>query len=196
VLALLALVLFPVAARAEESSNEAIYKVPVPKIESPAKSSTEEKSGKSPTGHHKAETNPPAKASGAEGNGGTENSGEAEKRAEEPESEGHKKSKEESSGSGKNGNPPTTGGGGGTTPKGGAGGGGGGGAGDGISNGKEVPQHQSGANVSHSTGGSSPVVPILIAVIVLAAISIGVVLYRQRKSGQGPDSRVSSSNAS
>ena len=39
-------------------------------------------------------------------------------------------------------------------------------------------------------------VPILIAVIVLAAISIGVVLYRQRKSGQGPDSRVSSPNAS
>ncbi len=30
--------------------------------------------------------------------------------------------------------------------------------------------------------------PILIAVVVLAAISIGVVLYRQRKSGgQGPD---------
>jgi cobalamin biosynthesis Mg chelatase CobN len=48
-----------------------------------------------------------------------------------------------------------------------------------------------------SSGGSSPVVPILIAVIVLAAISIGVVLYRQRKSGgQGPDSRVSSPNAS
>jgi len=40
------------------------------------------------------------------------------------------------------------------------------------------------------------VVPILIAVAVLAAISIGVVLYRQRKSGQGPDSRVSSPDAS
>jgi hypothetical protein len=39
-------------------------------------------------------------------------------------------------------------------------------------------------------------VPILIAVAVLAAISIGVVLYRQRKSGQGPDGRVSSPNAS
>jgi hypothetical protein len=48
-----------------------------------------------------------------------------------------------------------------------------------------------------SGGGSSPVVPILIAVIVLAAISIGVVLYRQRKSGgQGPDRSVSSPNAS
>jgi hypothetical protein len=42
------------------------------------------------------------------------------------------------------------------------------------------------------------VVPILIAVAILAAISIGVVLYRQRKQDQGPgsDSRVSSSNAS
>lgn len=49
---------------------------------------------------------------------------------------------------------------------------------------------------SSSGGGSSPLVPILIAVAVLAAISIGVVLYRQRKSGQGPDRRVSSPNAS
>jgi hypothetical protein len=33
-------------------------------------------------------------------------------------------------------------------------------------------------------GGGSPVVPILIAVAVLAVISIGVVLYRQRHSGE------------
>jgi hypothetical protein len=33
-------------------------------------------------------------------------------------------------------------------------------------------------------------------VIVLAAISIGVVIYRQRKGGTGQDGRVSSSNAS
>lgn len=39
-------------------------------------------------------------------------------------------------------------------------------------------------------GGSSPLVPILIAVAVLAAISIGYFLYRQRK--QGPDSPGSS----
>jgi cobalamin biosynthesis Mg chelatase CobN len=45
-------------------------------------------------------------------------------------------------------------------------------------------------------GGSSPVVPILIAVIVLAAISIGVVIYRQRKGGSGQDGRISSPNAS
>jgi cobalamin biosynthesis Mg chelatase CobN len=50
--------------------------------------------------------------------------------------------------------------------------------------------------VKSSGGGSSPVVPILIAVIVLAAISIGVVLYRQRKGGSGSDHSVSSPNAS
>jgi hypothetical protein len=33
-------------------------------------------------------------------------------------------------------------------------------------------------------GGSSPIVPIAIAVVVLAAISIGVVMYRQRKRSQ------------
>jgi cobalamin biosynthesis Mg chelatase CobN len=34
-------------------------------------------------------------------------------------------------------------------------------------------------------GGSSPLVPILIAVAVLAAISIGAVIYRQRRQGSG-----------
>jgi cobalamin biosynthesis Mg chelatase CobN len=193
VLALLALALFPVAAHAEESSNEAIYKVAPPTIESPSKSSSEEKPGKSSAAHHKAETNPPAKASGAEGNGSKENSAKPETDTEEPESDGQKKSKEESSESGKKGNPPTSGGGGGNSSS----GGGGGGAGDGLGESQKVPQQQSGANISQSSGVSSPVVPILIAVIVLAAISIGVVLYRQRKSGgQGPDRSVSSPNAS
>lgn len=32
------------------------------------------------------------------------------------------------------------------------------------------------------SGGSSPVVPILIAVLVLAALSIGIVVYRERRS--------------
>ena len=50
--------------------------------------------------------------------------------------------------------------------------------------GRRIPGHATSPN---SSGGSSPVVPILIAVVVLAAISIGVVLYRQRKSGPGPD---------
>jgi cobalamin biosynthesis Mg chelatase CobN len=42
------------------------------------------------------------------------------------------------------------------------------------------------------SGGSSPLVPILIAVAVLAAISIGYFLYRQRR---GADSTVSSPKA-
>lgn len=42
-------------------------------------------------------------------------------------------------------------------------------------------------------GGSSPLVPILIAVALLAAISIGYFLYRQRR--QGPGSPVSSPKA-
>jgi cobalamin biosynthesis Mg chelatase CobN len=193
VLALLALVLFPVVAHAEESSNEAVYVPVVPKIEGSNKSSAEEKTSKPSTPHHKAEPNPRAKASGAEGNGGQESATGPESGAK-GQSEGQKKPKEESSEGGKKSNPATTGGGGGGTPN---SGGGGGGAGDGVGNGQKVPQPQSGANISHSSGGSSPVVPILIAVIVLAAISIGVVLYRQRKSGgQGPDRRVSSPNAS
>jgi hypothetical protein len=36
-------------------------------------------------------------------------------------------------------------------------------------------------------GGSSPVVPILIAMALLAALSVGVVLYRERRGDDGPD---------
>ena len=67
-----------------------------------------------------------------------------------------------------------------------------------IGESKDLGGTQSGQPVAakSSGGGSSPVVPILIAVVVLAAISIGVVLYRQRKSDQGgSDGRVSSPNA-
>jgi cobalamin biosynthesis Mg chelatase CobN len=38
---------------------------------------------------------------------------------------------------------------------------------------------------TESGGGSSPLVPILIAIAVLAAISIGAVLYKQRRSDSG-----------
>lgn len=47
---------------------------------------------------------------------------------------------------------------------------------------------------TESDGGSSPLVPILIAVAILAAISIGYFVYRQRR--QGPGSSVSSPKAS
>jgi hypothetical protein len=69
---------------------------------------------------------------------------------------------------------------------------------DKIGNGQEVATSTGvpASSESNSGGGSSPVVPILIAVVVLAAISIGVVIYRQRKDGAGPDdSRISSPNA-
>jgi len=85
------------------------------------------------------------------------------------------------------------GGGNGNKPNGGAGGQ----TESGLSGNEPVAHNSVGTSPSSSSGGSSPVVPILIAVVVLAAISIGVVLYRQRKSGQGgSDGRVSSSNAS
>jgi hypothetical protein len=49
-----------------------------------------------------------------------------------------------------------------------------------------------GQPASHSSGGSSPLVPILIAIAVLAAISIGAVIYRQRRQdGGGSGSPVS-----
>jgi cobalamin biosynthesis Mg chelatase CobN len=43
---------------------------------------------------------------------------------------------------------------------------------------------------SKSDGGSSPMVPILIAILVLAAISLGVVIVRRRRHGT-PAARVS-----
>jgi cobalamin biosynthesis Mg chelatase CobN len=44
------------------------------------------------------------------------------------------------------------------------------------------------SNASSDDGGSSPLVPILIVVAVLAAISLGVVWYRQRKQRPGTPS--------
>jgi cobalamin biosynthesis Mg chelatase CobN len=56
---------------------------------------------------------------------------------------------------------------------------------------------QTGQPASHSSGGgSSPLVPILIAVAVLAAISIGAVIYRQRRQGNGGSGSPVSPNAS
>jgi len=65
-----------------------------------------------------------------------------------------------------------------------------------VATGSEAQGKPVSSSTAGSGGGSSPVVPILIAVVVLAAISIGVVIYRQRKGGSGQDGRVSSPNAS
>ncbi len=50
---------------------------------------------------------------------------------------------------------------------------------------KSVGPSSSGVKTS-GTGGSSPVLPILVAIVVLAAISIGVVVYRERRRGDRP----------
>jgi cobalamin biosynthesis Mg chelatase CobN len=187
VLALLALALFPVLAHAE-NSNEAIYTPEVPSIESTGSTApkTHKESSATP---HKSSNNPAAHSSAAEtgGTGSEGPEGEAE-----GESEGNQKSSGGAGGTGGNGNPPKAGGG----EGGGSKSGGTSKSAGGISEAQAVATKSPGAGASESSGGSSPVVPILIAVVLLAAISIGVVLYRQRKSGQGPDSRVSSPNAS
>jgi hypothetical protein len=183
VLALLALVLFPVMAHAESSSG-ATYEVEVPSIES--EPSTGNGSGHSATGHN-PRNNAKAEGSAANENGGSEGAG-----AEGGSSEGGHK-KEGSSSQEEEGNPSMAGGGG-NNPSGGAKGGGPEGS---IGESQNLGGARPVSHTSNSAGGSSPVVPILIAVVLLAAISIGVVLYRQRKSGQGgSDGRISSSNAS
>jgi cobalamin biosynthesis Mg chelatase CobN len=189
-LALLALALFPVLAHAE-NSNEAVYTPVVPKVETKPPTKPKTTTNKSAT-PHKPSNNAKAEGSATE-NAGSESSVEPEE--EEGSEEGQGKSGGAGGGGG-NSHPPNNGGGGeggGSPSK----NGGGAKPADGISGAKVVATDKNpGANVSEASGGSSPVVPILIAVVVLAAISIGVVLYRQRKSGQGPDPRVSSPNAS
>ena len=47
-----------------------------------------------------------------------------------------------------------------------------------------------------SDGGSSPLVPILIGIVALAAISVGAVMYRQRRQRRGPTASAPSPKAS
>ncbi len=172
------------------NAGETVYETEIPSVTSePSSGGT----GKKPT-HHKASNTgngESGRATGSNAGTGGESSGGSGKGGES--SAGHKKgpsSKEEEEG-----HPSTAGGGnGGNNPNGGANAGGSEGS---IGEQKDLGGTQQGKNVSQSSGGSSPVVPILIAVVVLAAISIGVVLYRQRKSDQdGSDGRASSPSAS
>jgi hypothetical protein len=189
VLALLALALFPVSAFAG-NSGETVYETEIPSVTSePSPGGTE----KSPT-HHKSPNTGNGESDQATGSnaevGGTGSEGS------EGSKSGHKK--EGSSSQEEEGNPSMGAGGNGgngNNPNGGANAGGSEGS---IGESKDLGGTQAGQPVAakSSDGGSSPVVPILIAVVVLAAISIGVVLYRQRKSDQGgSDGRVSSPNA-
>jgi cobalamin biosynthesis Mg chelatase CobN len=185
VLAVLALALFPVLAHAGETAGGAVYEPEVPHIET-EKAETTTKSHSGSSTKHTSSNNAKAEGS-AVPNGGTGKSS-AESEEAESGSEGHKSGGVAGGG---NGNSPK---GGGTEGAGNSGKNSSAGSEDAIS-GQQVAS-KSPVETSESSGGSSPVVPILIAVAVLAAISIGVVLYRQRKSGQGPDSSVSSPNAS
>ena len=66
----------------------------------------------------------------------------------------------------------------------------------GVDDEKPLSGTSPGQNAAQSDdGGSSPLVPILIAIAVLAAISIGAVIYRQRRQGSGGTGSPVSPNA-
>jgi cobalamin biosynthesis Mg chelatase CobN len=187
VIVLLALVALPSLAQAEGGTTYTPEEIPT--FKAPTESSAK------PT--HKSQPSTPTnqKAEGSAVNGS-----ESGKVGKSPEGSNGGSSEEEESKGGAaatGGSKGNGGGSGGATPQ-----KNGGGTKNGLSGEQEVAGGGNVTPVAHKTetssgGGSSPVVPILIAVIVLAAISIGVVLYRQRKSGgQGPDRSVSSPNAS
>lgn len=167
-LALLAIACFPGAAQAVEATGPQ-YETDIPTVP-------------------QEESSPPKKKGGSN-NGGTE------------ESEAGKSNVPTGQGSGGNG--PSSGGGGannGQTSQGSDGGAGQAGDGSktaagGVSGGKPLATTYSPTSSESDSGGSSPLVPILMAVVVLAAISIGAFLYRQRRQGD-PGSPVSPPKAS
>jgi cobalamin biosynthesis Mg chelatase CobN len=189
VIVLLALVALPSLAQAEGGTTYTPEEIPTFKAPTETSAKPTHKSQPSTSTNQKAEGSALKGSEGGEGGKPTEgtNGGSSE----EEESKGGAAAVGGSKGNGGNG-----GGTEGATPQ-----KNGGSTKNGLSGEQEVAGGGNVTPVAHKTesssGGSSPVVPILIAVIVLAAISIGVVLYRQRKSGgQGPDRSVSSPNAS
>jgi hypothetical protein len=167
-LALLALAAVPVVARAE-SSPRVIFHTPVSTLPQPQKVTPVEptKPSEAPDSTKKPKTK-------------------TEKEPEEQEQGSSEKNKPAAGGGQGNGN---GGAGNGQTGK------------SGIEGGRKVPGTESSAPAQelpsgqntfpYGGGGSSPLVPILIVVVVLAAISIGVAAYRQRRGADG----VSSPNA-
>jgi hypothetical protein len=159
VLALLAFACFPVLAQAET-----VYETENTNLPGGG--------GHKPSTHHNnpegSESSPDAEQSGVPGGGGGENGG----GGSQPES-----SKSENAPSQES-NPSSPGG----------GGHGQGEGGNGATKGQKPPSSvQIGEPKSavSDSGGSSPLVPILIAVAVLAAISVGAVLIRQRRGSAG-----------
>jgi hypothetical protein len=154
--------LFPIGARAE-ASNEKVYKVPIPKVEG----TTPEKGGGSAV---PPKTSPKPHSTPGENGDSTTTGGE--QTPTEPEGDG-----EPEAGHVQGAAPGGEGGdhhGGGGKPQGGA-----------SPNETQRPApdgtEPNGPGTGVDTGGgSSPVVPILIAIGILAAVSIGVVVYRER----------------
>jgi cobalamin biosynthesis Mg chelatase CobN len=158
--------LLPGLAAAEESSGIQ-YESEVPTV--PHHESSNIPSAKSPGGSNNGGTGPGATSSNSPNGGGT----------------------------GGNGNSSTGGGAHSGQTSQGAGGGNGNGGSGAKNAGGNVGESQKVVNAGQpvnesSEGSSSPLVPVLIAIVVLAAISVGAYYYRQRRQpGESPDSSVS-----
>jgi cobalamin biosynthesis Mg chelatase CobN len=173
VIALLALACFPLFAQAECVSSSCIqYTESIPKAE-----------GESPPPHKKH----PAVAKAADNGGASAPAGKAGAKGSDVDK--GESSEEESS---KEGGVGAAGNGGGT---------GQGNPGASANQGSEAQMQHGGQNAGTSASqstdsGSSPLVPILIGIAVLAAISVGAVMYRQRRQRRGPTASAPSPKAS
>jgi cobalamin biosynthesis Mg chelatase CobN len=170
VIALLALACFPVFAHAECVSSSCVqYTEAIPKAEGGHTSSPHQKT--------------PAKSSSTDNGGAVAPN-----------------KPNESEGSGDSGGSESSSNGGGAAAN-GNGGGTGQGKPAGSANGKDqsLVQQANGKGTlasQSSDSGASPLIPILIGIVVLAAISVGAVMYRQRRQRRGPAASAPSPKAS
>jgi cobalamin biosynthesis Mg chelatase CobN len=162
----LALLLASPAFAGAETSSEVVYPLGNPNLES--HSPTKPAETKKPTPHHAKPTVTHHSTPPTTGEESTETATEP---TAEPKTKEHHRAA--AAPAAKGGNQPPGGGkpGGDASPK---------AAHQGI--GKSVALKSEGPSSTSGTGGSSPVVPILIAILVLATLSIGVVVYRERRS--------------
>lgn len=159
VVALLALLCFPLSAHAEDSSGVQ-YSDAIPKAE-----------GENTPSHKQN----PAKSSSTDGGGTAPD-----------DSKGSKDSMDAGSGEQESSSKPEAGAGAGGSGNSGQGNPGGGSTGSERATAQHTGQSTTdAAPASSSDGGSSPLVPILIAVLALAAISVGFVMYKQRRGPSG-----------
>lgn len=161
VLALLALACFPVLAQADSSGIQYSDAPPT-----------------ATGGHESTRQEPPAKSSTTPGGGGTAPSSTSGSGASGSSGKGSSQGGASSTSGGQSGGAASTGSDGGTgqqsSPDKGS---------PGAQNGSVQPEHQTAIKPasSQSDGGSSPLIPILIAIFVLAALSLAAVLIRQRR---------------